>query len=115
LYSAGSKACAAYRNTWQPLLLTASLHLSCFLQVIRPGGFTANYIRSSGLKEPVLVKGDRFNENPQMGLMWPDVHSISVDVLADYIGGERKVRACRPTATALAQAGAACRTASSCS
>ncbi|WIA23647.1 hypothetical protein OEZ85_000351 [Tetradesmus obliquus] len=61
------------------------------LQVIRPGGFTANYIRSSGLKEPVLVKGDRFNENPQMGLMWPDVHSISVDVLADYIGGERKV------------------------
>jgi hypothetical protein len=60
--------------------------------VIRPGGFTANYIRSSGLKEPVLVKGDRFNENPQMGLMWPDVHSISVDVLADYIGGERKVR-----------------------
>jgi hypothetical protein len=89
----GSKACAAHTNTRQPLLLTVSWHL-CW-QVIRPGGFTANYIRSSGLKEPVLVKGDRFNENPQMGLMWPDVHSISVDVLADYIGGEQKVRARR--------------------
>eukprot|EP00878_Enallax_costatus_P018580 GHUV01019567.1.p1 GENE.GHUV01019567.1~~GHUV01019567.1.p1 ORF type:complete len:178 (+),score=27.88 GHUV01019567.1:192-725(+) len=61
------------------------------LEVIRPGTFTAQYIRSTGLKAPVLIKGDRFNESPQLGLMWPDVHNISVDVLSDYIGGDRKV------------------------
>jgi hypothetical protein len=88
-------------------------HIISALQVIRPGGFTANYIRSSGLKEPVLVKGDRFNENPQMGLMWPDVHSISVDVLADYIGGERKVCAC--SGCMEKHAAVSCRTARGCS
>lgn len=69
--------------------------LSCWLQTIRPGTFTTQYIRSTGLKDPVLIKGDRFNENPQLGLIWPDVHNVSVDILAGYIGSSAggKVRA----------------------
>jgi hypothetical protein len=67
-------------------------HATFLVQVIRPGTFTPAFIRSTGLKAPVLVKGDRFNENPQLGLMWPDVHSVSVDIVANYVGGDRKVR-----------------------
>lgn len=74
-------------NNWN---CVQQLDFCLYLQVIRPGTFTAQYIRSTGLKNPVLIKGDRFNESPQLGLMWPDVDNITVDILLHFIGGDRK-------------------------
>lgn len=74
-------------NNWN---CVEQLDFCLYLQVIRPGTFTAQYIRSTGLKNPVLIKGDRFNESPQLGLMWPDVDNITVDILLHFIGGDRK-------------------------
>lgn len=78
------------RHSPQQLELCPKLDFCLYLQVIRPGTFTAQYIRSTGLKNPVLIKGDRFNESPQLGLMWPDVDNITVDILLHFIGGDRK-------------------------
>lgn len=84
-------ACLSWCRRHVPGSIVCVCNHCAALQVIRPGTFTAQFIRATGLKAPVLIKGDRFNENPQMGLMWPDVHGISVDILSDYIGGDRKV------------------------
>jgi hypothetical protein len=70
---------------------TATPHHPHARQIIRPGGFDSSYIRYSGLKAPVLIKGDRFNVSPQMGLTWADVETFSVDLLSELVGGDRTV------------------------
>jgi hypothetical protein len=95
-------------ETFKSMCRGFTCKLSCWLQTIRPGTFTTQYIRSTGLKDPVLIKGDRFNENPQLGLIWPDVHNVSVDILAGYIGtsaggkvSQADVTSCVPATWAL--------------
>jgi hypothetical protein len=63
-------------------------------QGIRPGAFEPAFVRGSGLRLPVLVKGDGVNVSPQMGLLSSDVTQLCVDALPEFVPGDRKVRAC---------------------
>jgi hypothetical protein len=49
-------------------------------------------IRDSGLKHPLLIKGDRYNFNPHMGVSLTGTGPTAAD-LADRMDQEQEVRA----------------------
>lgn len=61
------------------------------LQTIRPGQFMPGPIRESGLKKPLLIKGDRYNFNPHMGVALAGTGPSATD-LSDRMDQEREVR-----------------------
>jgi hypothetical protein len=65
--------------------------LHFFLQVIRPGQFMPGPIRETGLKRPLLIKGDRYNFNPHMGVALTGTGPSATD-LADRMDQEKEVR-----------------------
>lgn len=59
-------------------------------QVIRPGHFVPGPIRESGLKRPLLIKGDRYNFNPQMGVALLDT-GLTAAELEERMDKEKEV------------------------
>ena len=60
------------------------------LQVIRPGHFVSGPIRDNGLKQPLLIKGDRYNFNPQMGVALLDT-GLTAAELEERMDTEKEV------------------------
>ena len=61
-------------------------------QVHRPGGFTGQLLRATGLRAPLLVKGDGSSLVPPLGVCLPEDFDVEARALDAADGDERTVR-----------------------